>query len=85
MHVEVVIKICLDEIVYKASDGWTFVIYDVSFGILGVLFPHEGRTEFCLCLSFEVWLLNLDADCSDDTLTDILWIIILLEELFKSW
>ena len=84
MHVEVVVKICLDEVVYETSDSRSLVINDVSVCIFGVLLPHEGRTELGLGLTLEVRLLDLDADGSDNTLTDVLRVIILLEELLQG-
>ena len=39
--------------------------------ILYVCLPHICRAELCLGLSLEVRLLNLDADRSDDSLTDV--------------
>src|SRR5574344_845945 len=78
MYMEIIVEVCLYEIVDKAPDGRTLVIGPAAVFIDGFSVPHVVGTEFGLCLSFEVRLLNLDADGSDDALTDVLGSKILL-------
>ena len=80
VHVQIVVQICLQELVDGASDSRTLLISMGSVLVLHVSLPHVCRTELCLGLSLEVRLLDLDADSSDDTLTDVLRVEILLSE-----
>ena len=83
VHVEVVVEIGLYEVVDECPDSRTFVINDVAILILGVLLPHVCGTELSLCLTFEVRLLDLYADGSDDALADVFRCIIFLEEFLE--
>ena len=88
MHVEIIVKISLYEIVDEASDRRTLLAAAGSVLILGLCGPHICGTELCLGLICEDRLLNLDADSSDYALADILRSEILLgvslEELLEG-
>ena len=88
MHVEVIVKSGLYEIIHEASDGRTLLAASCAVRILGLGGPHVSRTELGLRLVGEDRLLDLDADRSDDALTDVLRSEILLgvclEELLEG-
>ena len=78
MHVEIVVKSCLYKIIDEASDCRALLAAACSIFIFNLGGPHICRTKLGLCLVGEDRLLDLDADCSDDTLADILRCEILL-------
>ena len=88
MHVEIIVQVGLDEIVYKRPDGRTYVVASGAVFVLHLLIPHICRSELCLCLVGEDRLLNLYAYGSDDALTDVFRSEILLrphlEELLEG-
>ena len=84
VHVEVVVEVGLYEVVDERPDGRAFPVFDVSFIVLLVLFPHVCGAELGLGLAFKVRLLDLDADCSDDSLPDVFRRVVLFEELLQG-
>ena len=80
VHVQIIVQVCLEELVYCASDCRTLLVCVGTVLVLHICFPHVCRTELCLCLSLEVRFLDLDAYGSDDTLTDVLRVEVLLCE-----
>ena len=84
MHMEVVVKVGLDELVNEASDCRALVIGVTSVLVLDVGLPHICRAELGLGLALEVRLLDLDAHCSDDALTDVLRVEVLLGECLEE-
>ena len=88
MHVEIVVEVCLHEVVHEASDRRAYIISMGSVLVLDDLVPHICRTELCLRLVSEDRLLDLDADRTYDSLTDILRSEVLLriglEELLEG-
>ena len=77
MDPQVIVKVPRDEIIHEGADGGTVLV-------VLVFLPHVGGSELGLCLSFEVWLLDLDADSPYDALTAVLGLIVLFEIILES-
>ena len=89
---QVVVQIFGDEVIDVRSDGRATVdlygairiLHLLAVPVRLLLFPHIGGTELGLCLTFEVRLLDLYADRSNDALAAVLGSVVLLEELLES-
>ncbi len=92
MDVEIVVEIRLYEVVDEGPDCRASLdsvrpvrlLDRIAVLVEDLLLVGVGGAELGLGLPLEVGLLNADADCPDDALTDVLGGIILLEELLEG-
>ncbi len=92
VYMEIVVEIRLYEIVDESPDCGAPLDSVRSVGLLdriavfvqNLLLVGVGRAELRLGLPFEIRLLYADADCSYDSLPDVLRSVVLLVELLES-
>ena len=84
MDAEIVVEIFGHEIVDVRTDSGTDVGLEAAVLVVNLLLPHIVGPQLGLGLTFEVRLLNLDADGSHYALTAVCRFVIFLEELLEG-